>query len=97
MLGNSANLLDVLLDVVGNEGAVSTHPALKIDKMVIVANATNALGDLLALLSQALVFTVGRFELVLGLLQAPRRLWGGAPDRAWGVRHPWFVSTFAPD
>src|SRR5215471_3887920 len=39
VLGNGANLLDVLLDIRGNQLAVSTHPALQIDKMVVVPDA----------------------------------------------------------
>ena len=85
MLGNGANLLDVRLDISGNELAVSTHPALEIDKMVGMADATDALGDLLALLSEALVLTTGRFERLLGLLQAHGRLWGAARTALFGL------------
>src|SRR6266581_1871786 len=36
LLGHGANLLDVPLDTRGDEVAVSAHPALQIDKMVVV-------------------------------------------------------------
>ena len=78
VLGNRTNLLNVRLDISGNELAVSTYPALEIDKMVGMADATDALGDLLALLGEALMLTTGRFELLLGLLKAHGRLWGAA-------------------
>src|SRR5512132_2394084 len=70
VLGNGANLLDVLLDIRGDELAVSAHPALEIDKMVVVANATDTRLDLFALLSETLVLTTSRVECLLGLLQA---------------------------
>src|SRR5262245_31080452 len=41
LLGNRANLLDMLLDIRGDESTVSAHAALEIDTMVIVANATD--------------------------------------------------------
>ena len=75
VLGNGANLIDVALDVRGDQRAVATHPALEIDKMIGVANAADALCDLFALLSQALVLTTGRFEHLLGLLQVHKFLW----------------------
>jgi len=40
VLGKGTSLLDVLLEISGNELAVSTHPALQIDKMVVVADGT---------------------------------------------------------
>src|SRR4029450_7239833 len=48
---------------------------LEIDKMVVVADATDARLDLFTLLSEALVLTTGRFERLLSLLQAPGFLW----------------------
>ena len=71
MLGNGANLIDVSLDVRGDQRAVSTHPALEIDKMIGVANATDALCDLFALLGQALVCTAAL------LLVSPSFQWRG--------------------
>src|SRR5262249_35229544 len=66
VLGKGANLLDVLVDIRGDELAITAHPALKINKVVVVANATDARRDLCTLLSETLVLTTGRFEGVLG-------------------------------
>jgi hypothetical protein len=85
VLGNRTHLLNVRLDISGNELAVSTYPALEIDKMVVVADATDALGNLLALLSEALMLTTGRFELLLGLLKAHGRLWRAARTALFGL------------
>src|SRR5215510_13600537 len=43
VLGNGTNLRDVLLDISGNKLAVATHPALQIDKMVVVPDAPAAI------------------------------------------------------
>ena len=85
LLGNGANLLDVPLDIRGDELAVSAHPALEIDKVVVVANATDARLDLFTLLSETLVLTTGRFERLLGLLQAHGFLWGAAWTALFGL------------
>src|SRR2546422_201024 len=68
--------LDMRLDIRGDELAVSAHPALEIDKMVVVANATDTRLDLFALLSETLVLTTSRVECLLGVLQAHGCLWG---------------------
>src|SRR6476659_3921980 len=78
VLGDHTNLLDVRVDISVNELAVATYPAVEIDKMVAVADATDALGDVLTLLSEALMLTTGRFECLLGLLQAHGFFWGVA-------------------
>src|SRR5215216_946474 len=85
VLGNDANLLDVPLDISGNESAVSAHPALQIDKMVVVAHATDARLDLFTLLSEARVLATGHFERVLGLLQAHGFLWAMARTALFGL------------
>src|SRR5882724_951462 len=85
VLGKGTSLLDVLLEISGNELAVSTHPALQIDTMVVVADGTDAIGDLLAWLGQALVCTTGCFERLCGLLQAHGRLWGAAWTALFGL------------
>src|SRR5436190_11883982 len=41
VLGNSTSLLDMPLDLCGNELAVSTHTAFKIDKMIGMADGAN--------------------------------------------------------
>ncbi len=69
LLSDGANLIHLRLDVVDNELAVSTHTALEVDKVIRMANRADALGHLLSLLGQALVFTAGRVEFLLGLLQ----------------------------
>jgi hypothetical protein len=66
----------------------STYPAFEIDTMVVVADATDALGDLLALLSEALMLTTGRFKLLLGLRKAHGRFWRAARTAVfWFVPH----------
>ena len=79
------NLLDVPLDISGNELTVSTHPALEIDKLVGMADATDALSDLLAVLREALVLTTGRFECLRGVLQAHGGFWGPARTALFGL------------
>src|SRR5262249_15537304 len=59
-----------------NESTVSAHAALEIDKMVIVANATDTRLDQFALRSEPRVLATGRFERLLSLLQAHGFLWG---------------------
>src|SRR4029453_8314322 len=78
LLGNGANLLDVLLNICGDELAVAAHPAFQIDKVVVVADAPDTRRDLCTLLSETLVLTAGRFECLLGLLQTHECLWGAA-------------------
>src|SRR5207253_1337034 len=85
MLGNGAKLLDVPLDSSGNELAVAAHPALEIDTMVVVADATQARLDLCTLLSETLVLTAGRFERVLGVLQAHGLFWAMARTTLFGL------------
>ena len=88
VLGNSTNLLDVRLDIRGNELAVSTHTALKIDKMVGMADGADALGDLLALLGEALMLTTGRFERLLRLAPDSRAAFGGRPGPRFSGSSP---------
>jgi hypothetical protein len=88
MLGNGAHLVNVALKVCGHESAVSTHAALEIDTMVVVANATEVLLDLYALLSEMRGLATGRFEDLFGLLQADGCLWGAAWPALFGLV-PW--------
>ena len=83
VLGNSANLLDVRLDISGNELAVTTYPTLEIDKMIGMADATDALCELLTLLGEALLLTPCRFEHLLAYSRSRAPL-GGDLDRAFG-------------
>jgi hypothetical protein len=52
VLSNGTNLRDVPFDIGGNELAVAAHPALKIDKMGVVADALEACLDLLTVRSR---------------------------------------------
>ncbi|HSX77797.1 MAG TPA: hypothetical protein VLQ80_04390, partial [Candidatus Saccharimonadia bacterium] len=78
VLGHRTHLLAMRLDSSGKEWAVSTSPTCEIDPMVVVAAATEALGDLLTLRREALMRTAGRCECLRGLLQAHECLWGPA-------------------
>jgi len=55
VLSQGANLIDVALDIGGNELAVSAHAVLKIDKVVGMTNTSDTHVDLLALLRETLV------------------------------------------
>ena len=85
LLGHGANRIDLSLNVSGNESAVSTHATLEIDKMVVVANATDMLLDLLALPSKPLVFPTGRLKGLFGLPQAHGVLCGPARSALFGL------------
>src|SRR6266436_4530618 len=50
-----------------------------------VADAPDALCDLLTLLGEALLLTPGRFEPLLGLLKAHGRLWGATRTALLGL------------
>ena len=76
--------------------AVSAHPALEIDKMVVVANATDTRLDLFALLSETLVLTTSRFECLLGVLQAHGCLWGAPWTALFGLITRVFRVTLQP-
>ena len=76
LLGNGAHLIDVLLDIGGNELTIAAYPALEIDKVVVVANAPDTRLDLFTLLTETRVLTTGRFECLLSLLQAHGFFWG---------------------
>ena len=96
VLGNRAHLLDVRLDSRGDELAIAAHPALKIDQVVVVTNASKARLDLFTLGCEPMVLTTGRVERLLGLLQARGVLWGTAWTALFGLvpRTGW--STLQP-
>jgi hypothetical protein len=75
-LGNGANLLAVSLNIRGDELAVAAYPALEIDKVVGVANASDTRPDLCTLLRETLVLATGRVERLFGLLQPEGSFWG---------------------
>ena len=54
----------------GDELAISTYPALEIDKVIVVTNAPDTRLDLFTLLTETLVLATGRVERLLSLLQA---------------------------
>src|SRR4029453_4905067 len=76
LLGQGAHLLDVLLDISGNELAVAAHPALQSDTRVVVANATETRLDLCTVLRETRGLTTGRCERRLGVLQTHGCFWG---------------------
>jgi hypothetical protein len=85
VLGDAANGVDVALDIGRNELAVSPPPALSIDKMGGLADAPDALADLLALPADALELLAGGLRLVLSLLQAQGGLDHGVGHLRWPV------------
>jgi hypothetical protein len=85
LLGNGANLLNVPLDIIGDEVAIAAHPALQIDKMVVVTDAPDTRLDLFTLLRETLVLTTGRCEHLLGVLQAHGFLWGASWTGLFGL------------
>jgi hypothetical protein len=78
VLGDRAHRRDGRVEISGHELAVATDPAVEIDPMVGVADATDALGDVRTWLREALLLTTGRFQGQRGWLQAPRVFWGAA-------------------
>jgi hypothetical protein len=83
LLGNGANRVDVLLDISGNELAVATHAAIEVDKVVGMADGTDALGDLFALPGEVLVLLTRGFHGLRSLLQTHGRLWGATGTALW--------------
>ena len=65
LLGNGAEHVDVPLDITGNEFPVPTHPALQVDKVVGMANGADALGDLLALLGEAVMLVASGIRMTV--------------------------------
>ena len=82
VLGKSTNLLDVPLDISGNALTVSTHPALEIDTMVGMADATDALSDSARVAERGA--RAHDWPLRVPARRAPgaRGLLGAGPDRA---------------
>jgi hypothetical protein len=75
VLGDGANLLHLSLDVVGHELAVSTDTPVPVNTVVGLADSAEALGDLRALLRQALMLPAGHSECLPGWHTAHERLW----------------------
>src|SRR5262249_20300647 len=78
LLGNGTDRGDGLLDITGNELAITTHTALQINKMVRLADGADALGDRFTLAGEVLVCVARGCHILLGLLQARFPLWGAA-------------------
>ena len=95
LLGNGANLLDVPLDIRGDELAVSAYPALEIDKVVVVANAPDTRLDLFTLLSRDARARDWPLRALARLVPGSWVLLGGGPDRAFRALHPRFAGRFA--
>src|SRR5215831_13507053 len=76
VLGHGANLLDVPLDIGGDEWAIAAYPTLEVDKVIVVTNAPDTRLDLGTLLTETLVLATGHVERLLSLLQAHGVLWG---------------------
>jgi hypothetical protein len=78
VLGHGAKLLDVSWPICGDAVAVAAYSTLQSDTVVGVADAPDTRLDLCALRRPPLVLTTGRFEGVLGVLQAHGGLWGAS-------------------
>src|SRR5262249_24109654 len=76
LLGDRPDRVDLTLDIICHELAVTTYAALQVDKVVGVAHGAEALADPLALLSEALVLLTSGFHVLRTLLQTHDRLWG---------------------
>jgi hypothetical protein len=84
-LRQRADQVDVSLDITSHARAVAPHAALQGDTVGGVAEATEALGDLLAWLREALRLTTGHVEGLRGLFQAHRCFWGPARTALCGL------------
>ena len=82
LLGNGADRVDVLLDITSYELAVAPHTSLQVDKVVRVADGAKALGDLLALLREALICLASYFHLLCGLRKTQCHLARAGRDHA---------------
>ena len=76
VLSHAANRVHLCVDICRNELAVSPHAALSIDKVVGLADGTDALRDLLSRRAEALVLEARRVRFLCELLQACGGLWG---------------------
>src|SRR5438094_4282946 len=65
----------MFLNIRGDEWAIAAYPAFKIDKVIVVADASDVRLDLCPLLRKTRVLTTGRCKCVLSLFQAYRFLW----------------------
>jgi len=70
VLGHGTNGVNLRSNICRNKLAVSAHAALHIDKMLGLADGTDAVSDLLALRADALVLQARRVRFLCDLLQA---------------------------
>src|SRR6266849_4930017 len=75
MLGNTANGVHLCLDICRNEPTVSPHASLHINKVIDLADRTDALGDLLSLGTDALELLARDLRVLGELLLACGDLW----------------------
>ena len=76
VLRNAANGANLCADICRNEPTIAAHAALHIDKVVDLADRTDALGDLLSLSADALELLARCLRFLGQLLQACSCLWG---------------------
>ena len=76
MLSNEANLVHLHSHICRNELAVAPHASLSIDKVVGMANGADALGDVLSLLTEALVLLARGYRFLGDLFETCGGLWG---------------------
>ena len=85
LLGNGADRVEVVLDIPGNKLAIATDTALQINKVVGMADGTDALSDRFALAREALMLVARGFHGLLKLLQLSATFGGCPGPRFAGV------------
>ena len=99
LMGDSADRIDLMLDIARNQLAVAPYASIRVDEVVRVADSSNALRHRLLVLREALTRMASRFHLLLGLLQSRCYLWGAAgatPPRVCTVTLGMLLHTGAP-
>ena len=91
MLRHAANRANLIMEIGGNELSMSTHASLETDQVVGLADATDALGHLLALGAEALDLWARRLGVVLSLLRGDGVLRG----TSWPLRFRLFVRLWS--
>jgi hypothetical protein len=99
VLSHVANRVYLFVESCRNELAVAPHAALSIDKVIGLADGTDALSDLLSLCAEALVLKARRLRVLFELFQA-YGCFGGATWAALVRRVarvlPWLLSLLKP-
>jgi hypothetical protein len=83
--GDGAHGLQRRADICGDAPAVAPHAALQVDTVSGVAHGLEALGDLRALLGEALVLPASRCEGRLGVLKTQGGFWRPARPALFGL------------